>query len=181
MAKTEAPKPRSSRSGTSFIPAAVALIAVGLFIGWLATRRPDPGVAVAEPDPRGAPAAGEATGPATPIGAARLSGAGARELIGQDVELTSVPISSMLGSQLFWIELPDGSPFLVHMDEALMARGVPVQAGRNARIVGRVLDKDTALLDEWQATGVLRSEGDRAQAEYGTTYIEARQVQPAAN
>jgi hypothetical protein len=180
MANTEAPQPRRRKSGMNWIPAGVALVTVALFIGWLATRQPQAGVAVTEPD-----AAGEATddaegaGPATVIDPAQLAGATVRDLVGQDVELTSVPITSVLGPQLFWIELPGGSPFLVKLNQNLVDRGTQVQAGRNARIVGRIQDKDDAVLAEWEQAGVLRSESDRLQAEYGNTYIEARQIQPA--
>jgi hypothetical protein len=183
MAKTEAPTPRKSRGGSSFIPVAIAVVAVAVFIGWLATARPDPGVAVTEPDAAGAPAGegGETGGQVTVVEPSQLNGAAARELIGQDVQLTSVPIVANLGPQLFWIELPGGASFLVKLDEGLVSRGTQVTAGRNARIVGRVMDKTEAVLAEWQQAGVLRNESDRLQAEYGTTYIEARQVQPAAN
>lgn len=183
MAKTEAPQPRKSRSGQNWLPIGIAIITVGLFLGWLATREPDTAVAVTEPgEPTADTIAGEApAAPPTAIQPDQLSGAAARDLIGQNVELSSVPITSTLGPQLFWIELPGGSPFLVKLDEALVGRGTQVQAGRSARIVGRVLNKDEALLEQWQQAGVLRNEGDRMQAEYGTTYIEASQVQPAAS
>jgi hypothetical protein len=177
MAKTEATTPRKqNRGGSSWISVAVALVATAGFLGWLATRQPPETVAVDEPG-GGAPADAADTGPpATVVQPDALTGTGPREYLGQDVELTSVPVTSPLGSQLFWIELPGGTPYLV-----LLAQGTQPPAGTNVRVVGRVTEKTDALLDEWEQAGVLQSADHRLQAEYGSTFIEARRVVPAAN
>jgi hypothetical protein len=173
MAKTE-------RGVSSFVPALVALVSVAVFLGWLATRQPTTtGVAVAEPDDAAADATGPATG--TPIEAEQLNQQGGRGLVGQNIELASVPVTSTMGQHFVWIELPGGTPYLVRLDRALVDQGTPVAAGRNARIVGRVELKDDAVLSGWEQEGILQDEGHRMQAEFGTTYIHARLIQPAAD
>jgi hypothetical protein len=176
MANPEATTPRKQgRGGSSWISVAVALVAVTVFLGWLATRQPPETVAVDEPD--AARAGAEDTGPpAMVIQPDALTGTGARSYVDQDIELQSVPVTSPLGSQLFWIELPGGTPYLVRL-----AQGTQPPAGTNVRVVGRVVEKTDALLDEWEQAGVLQSADHRLQAEYGGTYIEARRVVPAAN
>ena len=170
--------------GRSWLSVTVAVIAVALFFGWIATREPPESVAVAEPDD----AAGDTSmaapdAPATPIEAADLNQtATARGLIGQNIELASVPVSDVLGTQMFWIELPGGSPYLVKLDEALVARGLALpQSGNNVRIVGQVQEKTPAVLDGWMESGVLQNADQRMLAEFGSTFISARRVEPAGS
>jgi hypothetical protein len=181
MAKTEATQPQKRRGGNNWIPAAVALVAVGLFLGWLATRTPDEAVVVAEPDADTADqvdAAADAS--AVAVEPADLNQAG--QYVGQVVEVQRVSVMSPLGPNLFWVELPGGSPYLVKLDSAQMARGTRVPAaGANVHVIGRVLTKSDSVLTDWMERGVLQSAGQRSQAEFGGTYIEARRVNPAGN
>lgn len=98
------------------------------------------------------------------------------ELRGQEVRVENAPVVSAMGTQLFWVELTGGAPFLVKLDSALVASGMQAPSTGNYTIVGRVLEKNPALLATWQQAGVLRNEGDKLQAEFGTSYIEARRV-----
>lgn len=177
MAKTDA----SGRTGgTNLIPVAVAVLAVGLFFGWVATREPPAAVAVEEPGDT--TAVDDAAGQATQIEPDVLGQPeAARGLIGQNVELASVAVSDVLGPQMFWIELPSG-PFLVKIDSAMVTAGSAVPApGSNVRVVGRVLEKTTAVVDGWMASGVLANPDQRMLAEFGSTFIEARRVEPAGS
>lgn len=177
MANTEATTPRQhSRSGSNWIPMVVALVAVAVLLGWLATRQPEETVAVDEPGAAAPAQPAEPDEPATVIDADDLAGTGAREYVGQVVELSAVPVTAHLGSQLFWIELEGGAPYLVRL-----AEGSLPATGGEARIVGTVMEKTDAVLDEWESAGVLESADHRLQAEYGGTYIEARRVGPAEN
>jgi hypothetical protein len=180
MANTEAPQPKRNEPGTSWLPVLVALGSVAVFLGWLATRQPtETGVAVAEPGQNAATDENAVTG--TVIEPADLNEQGGRPLVGQDIELSSVPVTSALGAHLMWIELPGGSPYLVRLDSTLLARGTSVPVGRRARIVGRVEVKDDAVLADWERAGVLQDPGHRLQAEFGTTYLLARRIDPVAN
>lgn len=178
MAKTDA---KGRTGGTNWIPVVVAVIAVGLFFGWVATREPPAAVAVEEPGDSAAIA--PTGGPATVIEADVLNQtAAARELIGQDVELTSVPVSDVLGAQMFWIELPGGAPYLVKMGDALVTGGRAVPSPQtNVLVVGRVLEKTTEVVDGWMSSGALQDATQRSLAEFGSTFIEARRVEPAGS
>jgi hypothetical protein len=123
MAKTEATRPDGRRIA-GWIPVAVALVAVGLFLGWLATTRPEEAVVVAEPD------TGQTTDddmtdatPATLIAPGELV-QNAAQYVGQTVELESVAVIGALGPSLFWMELPGGTPFLVKLGDTQIERGV---------------------------------------------------------
>jgi hypothetical protein len=181
MAKTEATKPDRRRTA-GWIPVAVALVAVGLFLGWLATQEPEGTVAVAEPGDRPTMGDEDATADAGPVTVIQpgVLVQQSEQYVGQTVELQSVSVISPLGPHLFWIELPGGSPFLVKVSDTQIERGaLTPQAGRNVHVVGQVREKTDAVLDAWVERGVLQSEDHRMQAEYGTAYIEARRIQPA--
>lgn len=169
------------KGSSSFIPIVVAIVAIVVFMGWLATReRPEP-VAVAEPDSAAAPVA-PAGGPAVVVAPDSLGvSAFVRSMMGRDIELESVPVSTSMGSQFFWIDLPNGQPFLIKLDSALVASGQPAPSTGNVHVVGRITAKDAALLEQWRTTGVLESDDHRMQAEFGSSYIEARRVEPAGN
>jgi hypothetical protein len=172
MANTETTTSRTGGSG--FIPVVVALLAVGIFLGWLATRPSEQTVAVQEPNAVTEPAqADDPAGPGTAVEATTLAGAG-QQYVGQTVQLANVEVMSPMGTRLFWIDA-GGQPYLVHL-----AQGAIPAAGENVRITGVVREKNDALLDEWEQAGVLESEGHRLQAQFGTTYIEARRIEPAA-
>src|SRR5690606_41469113 len=111
MAKTEA----GGSSGTSWIPVGVAVLAIGLFFGWIATREPPESVAVVEPGDTATDTMA-AAGEATQIEADQLvQSASARQLIVQTVEIEAIPVSDVLGSQISLIQLPGGSPIHVKM------------------------------------------------------------------
>ncbi|HUF52066.1 MAG TPA: hypothetical protein VMN60_14675 [Longimicrobiales bacterium] len=166
--------------GGSYLPVIVAFVAIGAFLGWLAMQQKDDAVAVTEP---GDTANAQSTQPATSatvVDPADMAvSATVRGLVGQTIELQSVPVSSPMGAQLFWIELPGGSPYLVKLDSAAVAAGRTFPTTGNVRIVGRVLEKNNALLDQWMQNGVLTSADQKMQAEFGSTYLEASQVAPA--
>lgn len=173
MAKTDA------GGGGSWISVTVAFVAVAVFFLWMATREPPEAVAVAEPGDEPADTTAQATG--TPIEpSALVETTSARGLIGQDIELASVLVSDVLGTEMFWIELPGGAPYLVKMDSAQIASGISLPAQRsNVRVVGRVLEKTPELLDRWTASGAIANPDQRSLAEYGSTFIAARRVEPA--
>lgn len=176
MAKTDA---AGTQSGGNIISVVVAVLAVGLFIGWLVMQKPAETVAVVEP---GQTSQTAADGPVTVVTPDELNTtARVRELQGQDIRIDDIEVVSALGPQLFWLQLPGGAPFLAKLDSALIASGTQAPSSGHYTIVGRVLEKNDATLAGWQQAGVLRSDGDRMQAEYGSAYIEARRVDPVGS
>jgi hypothetical protein len=173
MANTETTSSR--KGGTNWLPVGVALVAVAVFLGWLATREPPEAVAVEEPDATETVGADDPAGPPTPVDAGALAGAGAQQYVGQYVQVSDVEVMSPLGARLFWVEA-GGTPYLVQVPEG----GTAPQMGQRLRVTGVVREKDEAVLDQWEQSGVLESADHRLQAEYGTTYLQARRVEPAA-
>jgi hypothetical protein len=183
MAKADAPqRSRRTDGGTSWIPMVIAVVAIAGFMFWLASQKPSETVVVEEPG-ADAPAATDSAVQATVVEPATLvQSAAARGLIGQTIEVSSVRVSDTLGAQMFWIEMPDGSPYLVKLDSALVARGtaVPTPDSR-VRVIGRVAEKTGAVLDGWTQSGALENPDQRMLAEFGATYIEAQRVEPAGS
>jgi hypothetical protein len=152
-----------------------ALVLVGAFLAWLAMTS-EPSV-VATPDENGSDdttAVVGATGTVVPPADFETN---VKQYYGQTIELRNVPVAQLMGTQVVWIELPSGAPFLVKMDSALVAGGAR-PAGR-VDIVGTVQEKTPQVLDQWEQSGALENAGHRAQAEYGTSYIEASAIRAA--
>jgi hypothetical protein len=182
MAKADASQRGRSAGGSSWIPVAVAVLAVGAFLVWLATRQPPETVAVVEPGDTTAMQGDEPLQATVVEPETLVQTASARGLIGQTIEVSAVRVQDTLGSQMFWMEMPDGSPYLVKLDSALVARGAALPApGSRVRVIGRVAEKTDAVLDGWMQSGALQTPDQRMLAEFGSTFIEAQRVQPAGS
>jgi hypothetical protein len=94
---------------------------------------------------------------------------------GQTIRLDGLEVASGLGSQGFWLELPNRNPFLVSMSEAVMAEGVSVRPGQITQVVGTVYPMSDSVLNTWSTAGSI-GEGDRLAAEFATHYLEATTV-----
>lgn len=98
---------------------------------------------------------------------------------GQEVRLEAINVASLLGTQGFWIEMPNGNPFLVSMSPAVMAAGTAAVPGRAATVTGTVHAMNDSTLTAW-TTAATVAENDRIVAEFATHYIEATEVTVAA-
>lgn len=94
---------------------------------------------------------------------------------GQTVRLEGMPVASGLGTQGFWIEMPNKNPFLVSMTEAVQAEGVQVQPGQTVTVTGAILPMNDSVLNAWSEAGSI-GEGDRLAAEFATHYLDAVRV-----
>lgn len=95
---------------------------------------------------------------------------------GQEIRLASFNVASTLGTQGFWLEMPNGNPFLVSMSPDVMAEGVAVAAGSRATVIGTVHAMNDSTLTAWTDGGTI-GEGDRIVAEFATHYLEATDVE----
>lgn len=98
---------------------------------------------------------------------------------GQQIELQNVAVVQHMGSSIVWVELPSGSPFLVKVSDQVAANGLPAPQSR-VNVIGRVVEKTDSVLAQWEEAGVLASAGQRTQAEFGSSYIEATAIRPAS-
>jgi hypothetical protein len=97
---------------------------------------------------------------------------------GQEIRLNAVNVASLLGDQGFWLEMPNGNPFLVSMGPELMAAGTTVTPGSPATVIGVVHAMNDSTLTAWTDAGTI-AESDRIVAEFATHYIEATDVRTA--
>jgi hypothetical protein len=172
MAKSSA----GMSSPTSALWPLVAIVVVAVFIVWLAMTS-EPSV-IAAPNEAQDDTTGTVVETAPVVQPADFEGNPATYW-GQEVQLQNVAVASTMGPEIVWIELPSGAPLLVKMDDALVQAGHAVAAQSRVTVVGRVLEKTDSVLTEWRQNGTLQNDGHRQQAEFGTTYIEARRIQPA--
>lgn len=91
---------------------------------------------------------------------------------GREIDMGDVTVAQVMSPEIIWVELPGGAPFLVR----LMPGAERPAAQARVRIIGRVLEKTDSVLNAWEASGAILDAGQRAQSEFGTTFIEARQV-----
>ncbi|HSH74966.1 MAG TPA: hypothetical protein VLA09_04765 [Longimicrobiales bacterium] len=95
---------------------------------------------------------------------------------GQEIRLASFEVQSTLGTQGFWLGMPNGNPFLVSMSPEVMAAGVAVATGSRATVIGTVHAMNDSTLTAWTEAGTI-GEGDRIVAEFATHFLEATDVQ----
>lgn len=178
MANDKAPKAASG--GATVLIVGVSVVMIAALMGWLYMQSSSRDVAtVAEGDSAAAaPAAVAGPAPSQVVTSAVFE-PNVKSYIDQVVQLTDARYQAGLSRATFWIELPTGAPYLVKLDSALLAGGTALPAGGVLDIIGTVKQKDNALVGQWMASGVLENEDQRMQAEFGTTYLEARQIRPA--
>lgn len=154
--------------------AVAAVVVVAVFVAWLSMT--------AEPSVTPLQTADDTTD-TTPGGAGAVVTAtdfepNANNFLGQVIELRDVAVVQHMGASIVWIELPSGSPYLVKVSDEVAANGLPTPQSR-VNVIGTVREKTDAILQQWQDTGVLQSAGQRTQAEFGSSYIEATAIRPA--
>ncbi len=98
---------------------------------------------------------------------------------GQQIRLEGLAVASGLGTQGFWLELPNRNPFLVSLSEAVKAEGVAAQPGQVTQVVGTIHAMSDSVLNAWSSSGSI-GEGDRLAAEFATHYLEATVVRVSA-
>jgi len=150
----------------------VAFVAIGGFMYWLNLQAKEyEATQVVEVE---AP-----TDPGTIEGAVTVAAAelqlDASPYEGQMVTLAGLPVASELGTQGFWLEMPNRNPFLVALNDDLMAQGITATQGQSATVTGLVLAVNDSILSRWSDAGTI-SEGDRLAAEFATHFIEAALV-----
>lgn len=171
--------PREVGGGTNILIVGVSVLLVVALMAWLVMQQPDGAQAtVAEGDTTAVPAEVAGAAPQQTVNDTVFE-QNVKTYVGQVVRLTSVRFSSALSPQTFWVELPSGAPFLVKLDSAMVAAGEAPPTSGALNIVGTVQAKDAALVGQWLQSGVLQNADQQMQAEFGTTYLEARQIRPA--
>ena len=150
----------------------MAFIVIGGFLYWLNLQAAEQEAAqIVEGD--------------TPVGAVAIEGAvvvapvdiqlDAAPYEGQMITLEGLSVASPLGAQGFWLEMPNGNPFLVSVSGELTAQGVGATQGQTPTVTGIVLAVNDSVLNAWSTAGTI-SEGDRMAAEFATHFMDVAQV-----
>lgn len=150
----------------------LAAVVLGGFFLWLyAQVQTERELAIVE-DTIGMGAEREAREPA--MAGAELQG-DITALVGQEVTVEPLPVASLLGTQGFWVELPNRNPFLVSLSAQLRADSVTVAMGDRVGVTGTVQAVNDSVLTAWTEAGTI-TENDRIVAEFATHFIEATRL-----
>jgi hypothetical protein len=98
---------------------------------------------------------------------------GAAALKGQTVRVNGVTVVSTLGTQAFWISLPNKNPFLVMTNSA-----TTVKPQDMLDVVGTVTVMNDSILKAWVTSGAI-TDNQKLEAEFATEFIQAQAMQPA--
>ena len=101
---------------------------------------------------------------------------GTAAYVGQEVTLEGIEVVSLLGTQALWMNLENGTPYLLHLTEMALADSVAVAQGDVVTVSGAVMEMSDSILDAWAAAGAFSQETDRIQAEFAVDFLEVTLV-----
>ena len=99
---------------------------------------------------------------------------GAAASRGQMVRVNGVRVMSLVGTNGFWVELPNRNPFLVRTED-----DTTVEPNQLVDIVGTIMAVSESLVADWVASGSI-GESDKLTVEFATDFIEVEMLMPAA-
>jgi hypothetical protein len=117
-------------------------------------------------------------GPMAPAVLAADFGADMQNYVGQDINLQRVNVAQIMSPEVIWVDVPTpqgSTPFPVKLPPGTSAP----TANSSVDIEGRVLEKTDSVVSAWQASGAIQNADQRAQAEYGMYFLDAKAVRPA--
>jgi len=173
MAETNAGKRSGATGQYTWLWALAAVVVLGAFMVWLAIKSEPTTVTVQE-----VVAEEEEELPALQVDVAEFA-MNPTQYGGQDIRLAGIPVASLLGKELFWVELssPQGAlPYLVKADSTKVAGGRPVASGDVVVVTGNVHALTDSVLTVWLAEGVLKGDAQLNEAAYATSYLDALRV-----
>lgn len=91
------------------------------------------------------------------------------------ITVESLPVTSLLGERGYWLEMPNGNPFLISVSDGTQIEGGELEEGVTVSVTGDVLAINDSILTDWVDSGAI-GEGDRLAAEFATHFIEATAV-----
>lgn len=93
---------------------------------------------------------------------------------GDTVLIEGQAVASQLGTQGFWLEMPNGNPFLVSYPES--QRSQELSTGQSTNVTGVITAMNDSILTAWTESGSI-GEGDRLAAEFATHFLDAQEVE----
>ncbi len=160
------------RGGTTWILAALSVIAVVAFLWWLSVKAQPTEVQVAE--------AADSTGTQAPIDATEVSlnqlASDVDGYRGQTIRVPDMEVASLVGQHAFWVQLPNSVPFLVKLDSTAMPSRAQLQTGSRLTVTGTVLPMSDSVLNAWVSQGTI-TDSQKNEASFATTFMEGRRAQ----
>ena len=98
---------------------------------------------------------------------------GAVAFRGQMVRVNGVRVMSLVGTNGFWVELPNRNPFLVRTED-----DTTVEPNQLVDLVGTIMAVSESLVADWVASGSI-GESDKLTVEFATDFIEVEMLMPA--
>lgn len=93
----------------------------------------------------------------------------------REITLEGLSVASTLGTQGYWLEMPNGNPFLISVSPAVQVEGGEVEPGVDVDVTGRVFAMNDSILSSWTEAESI-GEGDRLAAEFATHFIEVLEL-----
>ncbi len=146
----------------------LSFVAIGGFLFWLSRTAEPTSVAVVEEG--GSSTAAAAGGM---LVGWNDFGANPGSYEGQMITLRPVRVASLLGHGAFWTQLPNETPFLIKLGDALIADGLVVASGDVGELTGTVHTMSDSVLNAWQDGGVFTEDVQRIEAEFASSFLEA--------
>ena len=166
-----------SRRGGIPLPFLIVILVVMLgLVFWLNRRSDSRGAAQAAAADAAAAAAAAAA--ALPVVSGEILQSDPSPYTGQKVRVESLYVTGTLGTQGYWLELPNKNPFLVSLSASARAQGVTASVGQTVTVTGMIVAMGDSVLKAWSAAMTI-GEGDRLAAEYATHFLEAEGIQVA--
>ena len=151
----------------------LTFVLVAGFLYWLSVTAEPTQVAIVEEDDPADMASGAAV-------SWDAFGADPQSYAGREISLSRVEISSLLGTQAFWTQLPNETPYLFKMGDQLVTDGMVVAVGDLGDITGMVHMMSDSVLNAWEAAGAFPDPVNRIEAEFATSFFEATTLAVAA-
>lgn len=163
---------RGSAAGRfTWVWAILAVASIGGFLFWLGATSEPTQVSVVEEAPEE-----DTTVMTVPVSTFAME---TDSFMDEDIRLREMPVSSLLGERLFWTEVPSQqgmmTPYLLALDDALLADSVAVQTGETVTVVGRVHPVSDSVVSAWVESGTI-TEDQRIEAEFATSYMQVRDL-----
>jgi hypothetical protein len=108
-------------------------------------------------------------------------GDGPEAYMDQRIRIPNVRVTDIMGIHLFWFDLPvaeDASePFLVRMDRQRIDDEIQVLGDDVVTLTGTVRAMSDSVITAWEELGIFTQEGQRAEAEAQTTFLDLDSVE----
>ncbi len=151
----------------------VAFLSAGGFLFWLSVKAVPLEVEVVE----GAPVVDENV--ATRV-APDVFGSNPMAQADILIELRGLPVSGLVGSEAFFLAVPNQSgPYLARMLPELAASVEDLASGATVTVTGRVYAMSDSVADAWVAGGGI-AEGERILAVFAESFLEVERLRVTA-